>query len=259
MAAFVKDVKQSASKEPESDHDDGSPRRHKSNKHAALSDSRILKCLRKKKVIIEPFDEKNLHDSCYDLRLGGQIMRRKPVSCVSVDTSLTDLWLPAILAKVATADDIKGYESTLKVGDSFFLLQPNETVIIVSLEAIGSKNHIAVLSGRHSTELRGITVKSGFSNIGFYNRWNLVITNANATPCILKPGDTIASIRFLTVSESSVDYSDYGSFQTSDKMDTLLSAPWQLPKDTKSNTKTVAAEIITAMSVPHTGLRSIRS
>lgn len=157
---------------------------------AVLSDVNIEKELRKGNLIIEPFNEKQLNISSYDITLGSQFMRRNTspsTDVIDLKTVDSHLWKPYV--SVGKSDDIDN-----------IILYANETILVHSIEFIGGTSFITTqLTSIPS--LSCITIKGYYCNVGDVNRLIFTITNETAFNISFKIGDPIARVVFL--------YSDY--------------------------------------------------
>ena len=92
-------------------------------------------------------------------------------------------------------------ELSLKVGDKYFLLRPNETILAHTQEFIGGEDVITLLGSLPYLSRFNITVARGhlWHNVGQIDRFCLQITNHNENIVLLTPGMDIAQAIFIPV------------------------------------------------------------
>lgn len=192
---------------------------------AVLADVNIEKELRKGNLIIEPFNEKHLNTSSYNITLGEQFMRRNTspsTDVIDLKTVSSHLWKPHV--SVDKCDDIDN-----------IILYANETILAHSIEFIGGTSFITTqLTSIPS--LSCITVKGYYCNVGDVNRLIFTITNETTFNISLKIGDPIARVVFL--------YSDYPEQQIQHININKVISTWTFPVFNAIKAPATAAVII---------------
>lgn len=181
-----------------------------------LSKPTILKYLREGIIIIDPFNEENLNNSSYDVRLGKYFFRQKNMDNISIfnpfdENSVKDMYHNVEQAiPVGEIKSKKNPFKNLNDDELVILIAPGETILAHTIEFIGGRNvpekNIAItteMRARSSIGRIGITVCkcAGWGDIGYINRWTMEITNFSNTVVPLPVGMRIAQIIFLQVSE----------------------------------------------------------
>jgi dCTP deaminase len=195
----------------------------------ALSDKKILEELKKGDIVIEPFKEKNLATSSYDVTLGEYYFREQKPNFVLSHYNIfnkrhTDyVWgTKAERAKKASVV-FKDFEAFEWVGispdDRIILLEPGETILAHTEEFIGGRNHITTMMKARSSVGRNfieVCKCAGWGDVGYVNRWTMEITNNSRHYAIpLVCGRRIAQIIFFETGPIlKNDYATNGKYQT---------------------------------------------
>ncbi len=195
----------------------------------ALSDKRILEEKKNGDIVIEPFKEKNLATSSYDVTLGEYYFReQKPNYILShyniFNKKHTDhVWgIKAEKAEKASKvfKDFSGFEWVgISPEDRVILLEPGETILAHTDEFIGGKNHITTMMKARSSVGRNfieVCKCAGWGDVGYINRWTMEITNNSRHYAIpLVTGRRIAQIIFFETGPIlKNDYTATGKYQT---------------------------------------------
>ena len=212
-----------------------------------LSKPQVIEHLHARNIIIEPFNEHNLSNTSYDVRLGKYFYRQAaqlPTRTLNpfYEKSVSRFYLS--LEEAIPVSRIKSklnpYHNLLPT-DLIILVAPNETILAHTIEFIGGKNGTKDLTAV-TTEMRarssigriGITVCkcAGWGDIGYVNRWTMEITNVSNVAIPLPVGLRIAQIVFHETTKVE-DIDDYakkgGKYQTKSSI-TQLKKLWK-PKD----------------------------
>ncbi len=217
---------------------------------SVLSKPDILKHYKAGNIVIEPFNEANLANASYDVRLGKFFYRQ---TALKHSQTLNPFWQPSIekmYANLEEASYVKELISetnpyhNLDPDDKVILVSPGETILAHTIEFIGGRNGTDSLPAV-TTEMRarssigrlGIAVCkcAGWGDVGYVNRWTMEITNFSNALIPLPVGIRIAQIIFHAVTpiEIADSYAEKGKYQTSSDINDLK-AKWEpssmLPK-----------------------------
>ena len=202
----------------------------------ALSDKRILEEKELGNIVISPFDMRNLSTSSYDVTLGANFYRSKPLSNyvfnIYNEEQTKQHWRleKAILFGSLGLPPTKGISQE----DEVVMISPGETILAHTNEFIGGRNHITtMMKSRSSMGRQGIAVCkcAGWGDVGFINRWTLEITNFSQHHVIpLVVGRRIAQIVFFDTGPIlDLDYAVKGKYQTAQTLE-VLERDWK-PED----------------------------
>ena len=195
----------------------------------ALSDKRILEEKKNGDIVIEPFKEKNLATSSYDVTLGEYYFREQKPNYILSHYNIfkkkhTDhVWgIKAEKAEKASKvfKDFSGFEWVgISPEDRVILLEPGETILAHTDEFIGGKNHITTMMKARSSVGRNfieVCKCAGWGDVGYINRWTMEITNNSRHYAIpLVTGRRIAQIIFFETGPIlKNDYTATGKYQT---------------------------------------------
>ena len=122
-----------------------------------LSDKKILEAIKKKEIVIEPFDPKALGTNSYDVHLGKHLATYKnEVLDAKKHNQVTHFEIPE-----------EGY-----------VLQPGILYLGVTVEYTETHNAVPFLEGKSSVGRLGIDIHAtaGKGDVGFCNTWTLEIS-----------------------------------------------------------------------------------
>nr|WP_297395626.1 dCTP deaminase [uncultured Peptostreptococcus sp.] len=121
-----------------------------------LSGKEILKNIKEKKIVIEPFDESRLNPNSYNLSLSDELL--------VYENDLLDMKIPNKTKKI-------------KIPEEGLILEPNRLYLGRTNEFTKTEKFVPMLEGRSSTGRLGlfIHVTAGFGDIGFAGYWTLEI------------------------------------------------------------------------------------
>lgn len=204
-----------------------------------LSQKAILRHFKKGNIIIDPFDERKLKTTSYDISLGCWYFKerhpegRTTIHNVYDEKSTRIVWDGPHRAEpaknLAEKNDMK--LRNIRPEEKIILLGPKETILAHTEEFIGGRNVcVAKMYARSSLGRNFIEVckDAGWGDIGYFNRWTMEITNNSQYFTIpLVVGRRIAQIVFYEVEplpNKKNDYAADGKYQ--------LSQDIQLVKDT---------------------------
>jgi len=207
-----------------------------------LSRDQILKHYKQGTIVIEPFDERKLKTTSYDVTLGEWFWRerapngRATVHNVYDDASTDAVWSGPFRAELVTdirkhlGVDFKNVPADAKV----ILLAPGETILAHTDEFIGGRDIcVAKMYARSSLGRNFIEVckDAGWGDIGYFNRWTMEVTNNSQHYTIpLVVGRRIAQMIFYEVApleKKEIDYvGEGGKYQASQQLEELKRT-WQ--------------------------------
>lgn len=177
-----------------------------------LSREAILWHLDNGSIVIDPFDNKNLKTTSYDVSLGDWFWREskpKPglaaVHNIYDERSTSSVWEGPFFAEVAThfANREGIALSNIKPEDKVILLGPGETILGHTNEYIGGRDIVvAKMYARSSMGRNFVEVckDAGWGDVGYFNRWTMEITNNSqhyAIPLVV--GRRVAQMVFYEV------------------------------------------------------------
>lgn len=205
---------------------------------SVLSKPEILKHFKAGNIVISPFNEENVANSSYDVRLGKYFFRQDPIKHSQILNPFYEKSLRKMYDGVEEAIEVSEIKSDLnpfyglKPKDKIILIAPGETILAHTIEFIGGKNGTKELPAV-TTEMRarssigriGIAVCkcAGWGDIGYINRWTMEITNFSNVIIPLPVGVRIAQIIFHeTARIPEMDkYNKKGKYQTSGEISEL--------------------------------------
>ncbi len=202
-----------------------------------LSRDQILKHMKQGTIVIEPFNEKQLKTTSYDVTLGEWYWREKSPNGRSTIHNLYDeestsrVWEGPFKAESVEAllerldIDFKNIEKDAKV----ILLGPKETILAHTQEFIGGRDIcVAKMYARSSMGRNFVEVckDAGWGDVGYFNRWTMEVTNNSQYYTIpLVVGRRIAQLVFYEVApleKQEIDYvGEGGKYQKSQELDEL--------------------------------------
>lgn len=179
---------------------------------SVLSKPEIIKHLKIKNIIIDPFRGDNLSSTSYDVRLGEYFYRQSSLHYSQIINPFSEEFIKKqFYPKLEKAIEVKKIKSeinqflNLRLTDKVILISPGETILAHTIEFIGGRNGIGGLPAI-TTEMRarsslgriGIAVCkcAGWGDIGYTNRWTMEITNFSSGIIPLIVGMRIAQIVF---------------------------------------------------------------
>ena len=123
-----------------------------------LSGKEIMKQREEGKIVIDPFDEKQVNPNSYNLRLGNKVF--------GYDRTFDD----SSIYDEAEPD----FEWNMKNEGSVYLI-PGQFYLAETLEHTETHGFVPMLEGRSSIGRQGlfIHVTAGFGDVGFCGRWTL--------------------------------------------------------------------------------------
>ena len=148
-----------------------------------LSDVDIKKAVKEGDIILSDFDESRLQPGSYDILLGDKFLLTEDHKADSIDP---------VKKKYAPMREV-----LLEKGETF-TLHPGVSILGVSLDYFGSRNHLLQLHGKSSLARIGLMVHNtaGLINPGWFGTITFELCNLNSIPIILTPGMPIAQLTF---------------------------------------------------------------
>ncbi len=214
-----------------------------------LSRDQILKHLRRGTIVIEPFNQRQLKTTSYDVTLGNWFWReRHPAGRATIHNiydanSTSGVWQGPFQADlVSNISKQLGHEfKNIPKNAKVILLSPGETILAHTQEFIGGREIcVAKMYARSSLGRNFVEVckDAGWGDVGYFNRWTMEVTNNSKHYTIpLIVGRRIAQMVFYEVAPLSLKKVDYvgegGKYQLSQDLKKLKKL-WQpevmLPK-----------------------------
>lgn len=201
-----------------------------------FSDKDIKRAYYQQKIVIDPFDEKNVNTSSYDVRLGPNYYRetlpKEPPIIIGgvahyiynmydfAETSSVWELHKAVLAKDFFSLIGKSLKN-ISDDDEIILIGPHETILGHTIEFIGARVKATTMMKARSSLGRNFIEMckcAGMGDIGYTNIWTMEITNNSQYRHIpLVVGRRVAQILFMETGDTSRDYGNEGKYQfTSD-------------------------------------------
>jgi len=147
---------------------------------SVLTRSEILKLIKDKKLIIEPFDEEIVRENGLDLRIGEEY------AFYSFEDEVIDL---------TEIEDSKYFFSKVEAKDNKIVIKPNSFVLLTTKEYVKFPNNLIGLCNLRSTLARyGLSVPPTVIDAGFEGNITIELINTSKNYIVLKP-----NLRFLHV------------------------------------------------------------
>ncbi len=165
-----------------------------------LSDTDILKELKKGNIVLQPFVESRLQPASYDILLGNKFVVNEENVTPFVDPARK------IYAKTREITVADGKE---------FILHPGVSVLGTSKEYFGSNDFLIQVGGKSSLARVGLMIHNtaGLINPGHFLNITFELCNLSSVPIILRPGMEIAQLTFSKLSSPvRQNYKEIGRF-----------------------------------------------
>lgn len=153
-----------------------------------LSRDAILKHIKDGNIIVDPFDERKLKTTSYDVSLGKWFWReghpegRATIHNLYDENSTKRVWQGPYQSELANETLKKlGVELVnIKPYDRIIMLRPGETILAHTDEFIGGRN--CVVSKMYARSSLGrnfveVCKDAGWGDVGYFNRWTMEVTN----------------------------------------------------------------------------------
>jgi dCTP deaminase len=202
-------------------------------KTSLLSDKAILRNIENGKIIIDPFNIKNLGTNSYDVCLGDVYFREQ---INDLGSNIYNLYsqeeVSRIWGKPQKAENAGEWmkKTGIKLenifdDDEIIFIEPGETILAITQEFIGGKETIT--TGMHARSSFGrnfieVCKCAGLGDTGFINRWVMEITsNSRRFTMPLVVGRRIAQIMFWDTEGTLKSYESNGKYQISNNIEEL--------------------------------------
>lgn len=201
-----------------------------------LSRDIILRHFKSGNIIIDPFDDRKLKTTSYDVGLGEWCWREAHPESRSTLHNLYDedstkrVWQGPHEAEPAGEVERRlGIPlKNIRPEERVILLRPGETILAHTIEFIGGRNRVvAKMYARSSLGRNFVEVckDAGWGDMGYFNRWTMEVTNNSQHFTIpLVVGRRIAQMVFYEVEplEGTPDYvAGGGKYQHSQNLEEL--------------------------------------
>lgn len=184
---------------------------------AILSDRQILQAKDEGRIVIEPFNPQQLNNCSYDITLGASFF--KPAS---QKPEIVDPEDPESVGK---------YWQGPYLTEDYIVIPPGGHVLAHTQEFIGGQGNLTTMLKAKSTMARcrlTICGDAGWGDIGYINRWGMVLQNQSHATLRLRVGSRIGQIIFLQSDVPSAHYSDKGQYQNQNLDLTQLMNKWNV-------------------------------
>ncbi len=205
-----------------------------------LSRDQILKHRKKGTIIIEPYDDRNLKTTSYDVTLGNWYWREKhPGGRATVhnlydNDSTESVWSGPYEAesREVVRERLRQPLENISDGSRIILLEPGESILAHTQEFIGGRDIcVAKMYARSSLGRNFVEVckDAGWGDVGYFNRWTMEVTNNSRYFSIpLVVGRRIAQMVFYEVAplkKKKIDYvGEGGKYQLSQEIGKVQSS-----------------------------------
>lgn len=149
-----------------------------------LLKQQIIEARNNNRIVIEPYNVKNIGPNSYDVTLGDTLCVYDMNKCGFLDCKKQN---PII---------------TIVIPDDGLILVPNTLYLGHTIEKIGSDHYVPLYEGRSSMGRLGILshISAGFGDVGFKDQWTLEITVVH--PVKIYKGMRIGQVYFNDVNQS---------------------------------------------------------
>lgn len=188
-----------------------------------LSDRNIRQEIKRRHIIITPYDSSCVQPASYDVKLGRQVRIFRNITKAYLDIS----------------DDPHKFMELIKIKNGEpFILHPREFVLGTTIEKIiVPRDMIARLDGKSSLGRLGIIIHAtaGYIDPGFRGYITLEMTNVSNIPIALYPGMRIGQLSFMRLeSPAEIPYGKGRGSKYQDQKGPTASRIW---KDYIKNSK----------------------
>lgn len=203
-------------------------------------------------IVIDPFNDKHVNGSSYDVLLGEYFYKSgneytntlyNPYDEEAVAKHFGEVMRAEPLAEHSRIIEQLGIKAikNIPADHPVIILRPHERILAHTHEFIGIKQGTTSMQARSSTGRNGIVVcmDAGWGDPGYINRWTMEIKNHNEQYVVIPIGIRIAQIVFHHTGAVDGEYSSLsGKYQTTGAHDLeTIKANWKpsdmLPKSHK--------------------------
>lgn len=203
-------------------------------------------------IVIDPFNDKHVNGSSYDVLLGEYFYKSgneytntlyNPYDEAAVTKHFGEVMRAEPLSEHSRIIEQLGIKAIKNIPPDHpvIILRPHERILAHTHEFIGIKQGTTSMQARSSTGRNGIVVcmDAGWGDPGYTNRWTMEIKNHNEQYVVIPTGIRIAQIVFHHTGLVDGEYSNLsGKYQTTGAHDLdTIKANWKpsdmLPKSYK--------------------------
>lgn len=173
-----------------------------------LSDRHILEEVERERIIIKPFDQRQLGTNSYDVRLGEWYY-------VPAYARINNPELTSRPIDPFNKSQVLWYWGDQQKADHHIIVPAQTTILCHTHEVIGGVGGITTsMRCRSSFGRMGLSIAkcSGMGDVGFVSRWTMEATNHGYTPIMLPVGARIAQIEFYDVGPTLREYVGRGKY-----------------------------------------------
>lgn len=188
---------------------------------SVLAKPEIIRQREEGNILITPYDERQVNNASYDVRLGNSFWREKDQSGVTFldpynQDSSDDRWE---LVKPVTPGE--SFPLPMRENEQIVVLQPGEFMLAHTHEFIGSVDTVLthMVKGRSTSQRLAVSVcnDAGWGDIGYATRYTLELKNLSRQhSIILRPGQRVAQLVFMPTSGISPDDMYEGKYMSDD-------------------------------------------
>lgn len=184
-----------------------------------LGDHAIKMALNDGRIVIDPYDEKQLGPNSYDLRIGNWIVRQRSNFGLFTGGDILDSYfVPTAELKDPIDPHVlwgEPEEIKAKPGEKSGIIQvhPGELILAHTVEFIGCfENIVGEMASRSSLMRMGIAicVDAGLGDVGFASKWTMEVFNHTRSIIPIPVGARVAQMKFHEVSGNMSSYDDKG-------------------------------------------------
>jgi dCTP deaminase len=203
-------------------------------------------------IIIDPFNDKHVNGSSYDVLLGEYFYKSGDEYTNKLYNPYNEEDVAKHFGEVMRAEPLKEHSHIIQElginaiknipsDHPVIILRPHERILAHTHEFIGIKQGTTSMQARSTTGRNGIVVcmDAGWGDPGYINRWTMEIKNQNEQYVVLPIGIRIAQIVFHHTGSVDGEYSQLsGKYQMTRSNDLeTIKANWKpsdmLPKSYK--------------------------
>jgi len=156
-----------------------------------ISGTKIKQEIQSKRIIIDPFFERDINPASIDLRLGNRVIQ----------------YAPDVLLDPFKENKTLEYEFNHKI-----VLQPGQLYIMHTVNRVCTDNYVQIIDGKSTLGRLGLTihVTAGYGDPGFCGQYTLEVTCVR--PIVLYENMRICQVRFQEIKGKTILYSNNGRY-----------------------------------------------